>query len=125
MNQRMLRPTGSGAGALCLTLLLAAATAAQTIQPRQISALGSVQGYDVAVHETSIAVGANHAMAVYLLGAQSPAEIGFALAELQNGTWVWVQEGVIDPSRFLDEKTHANIGMTDPSVAADTITGDF
>lgn len=101
-------------------LLLPCAVAAQTAQPRAVSAFGP----DGTVLECAIAASNDRAMSVYMVRVASDppgrVEMGYALAERVNGNWTWTEEGLISPGQYNDVS-----GLTDPSVAADTINGDF
>jgi len=75
--------------------------------------------------ESTIAAGDAAVMAVY---HSAPAaglfEIGYALATVDsNGVWTWT-EGVINPGQFANDPNDP-VGLTDPSVAYDLVTGDF
>lgn len=108
-------------------LLVPASAPAQTVLQREHAALSldvagtAVDESTLAVWETAIAAGQDRAMSVYHVWDHNVqrAKIGYAVAYLDNGNWTWEQEGMIDPM------TYDTIGLTDPSVAVDPLSGDF
>lgn len=108
---------------LALTIILPPPQAmSQTVMPRNTAALSTTYP-DKPVNETAIAAGTERVMAVYHVLTASQLgnpQIGYAIAELDvGGNWTWNEEGVIDPAQF------EVVGLTDPSVAYDSASGDF
>lgn len=91
----------------------------QTITPREVAAVSSVET-DAAVWETAIAAGTERTIAVYKVVLDTGFNrIGYAIAEESGGSWTWTEEGLVDPNSYAEQT------LTDPSIAYDSVTGDF
>jgi len=91
---------------------------AQTPLTRDVAAVSSVEPSSAA-WETAIAAGETRVMSVYHVVGGGDVRIGYAIAELQAGIWNWTQEGIIN-------ETQPGFSLLgDPSVAYDSISGDF
>lgn len=110
--------------------LSVAQSLAQTPDPRVEAAIGPEAEpnlFKPPVWEPTIAAGATRIIAAYNVGARVDSvlgrtQIGYAMAVLdQYETWTWTHEGVLPPP----DPNDPNFRAIDPSIAYNSITGDF